>query len=253
MRIQTLILYLFLCVASAFAKDVITKTDGTKLDAKVEEITETVIKYRKASNPTGPVYTIPISSVATVLYENGDMDSFNVSSGSSPVSSSQQISNSDDELIQLYNSQGYSDQYLNVSDAQLIKMSTKQYSAEELYVKAKKFKKIGWIGGGSLLVVGIGVGIGVWSSWGFDSGDFTSGFLAPVGISLVAGAIWTLGFNMKANSLTKQARQMQSYSATLIENQIMQFGDNSLTAGINVMGNRMVNSHSLGLSLGLNF
>ena len=67
------------------------------------------------------------------------------------------------------------------------------------------------------------------------------------------GAAWCIGFNMKANSLTKQARQMQSYSATLIENEIMQVGNNSLTAGINVMGNRMVNSHSLGLSLGLNF
>lgn len=82
-RIHALILCLLLCVASAFAKDVITKTDGTKLDVKVEEITETVIKYRKASNPTGPVYTIPVSSVSTVQYENGDIDTFNVSESTS--------------------------------------------------------------------------------------------------------------------------------------------------------------------------
>ena len=68
-----------------------------------------------------------------------------------------------------------------------------------------------------------------------------------------AGALFCLGFNLKANSLMKQASQMQSYSLTFIENEIMQFGDNKLTAGINVMGNRIVNSHCLGLTLGLNF
>lgn len=246
MRIQTLILYLFLCVASAFAKDVITKTDGTKLDAKVEEITETVIKYRKASNPTGPVYTIPISSVATVLYENGDMDSFNVSSGSSPVSSSQQISNSDDELIRLSKSHNYYDSKSNLSDYQLLQIADNP--ADKLYSKASRYRKIGWIGGGALVVIGPIIGYLI-DYDGEPEPYVLGGTIAGVAL----GAAWCIGFNMKANSLTKQARQMQSYSATLIENQIMQFGDNSLTAGINVMGNRMVNSHSIGLSLGLNF
>ena len=245
MRIQTLILYLFLCVASAFAKDVITKTDGTKLDAKVEEITETVIKYRKASNPTGPVYTIPISSVATVLYENGDMDSFNVSSGSSPVSSSQQISKSDDELIGLSESHNFYGSKGNLSDYQLLQIvDNPADKIDRLYSRASKCKKIGWIGGGAFVCIGIITG----SCMG-DGMDIAGWGL----LGLTAGGIWCLGFNLAANILTKQATKMQSYSATIFDNQIIQFGNNSLTAGINVMGNRMVNSHSLGLSLGLNF
>lgn len=47
--------------------------------------------------------------------------------------------------------------------------------------------------------------------------------------------------------------EMQSYSATLIENEILHFGDKSLTAGINLMGNRMVNTHGLGMSISFNF
>ncbi len=256
MRIQTLIFCLLFCVASAFAKDVITKTDGTKLDAKVEEITETVIKYRKASNPTGPIYTIPITSVATILYENGDIDTFNENVSSTAFSASQSSSLSDDELMRIADSQPYSNQSKSISDNELLKMAYSwEKSSDELMDQAKKYRKIGWIGAGTILGVGIcGIPLIFGGVWGFDDEDVGS-FILPVSAICSAGAaaIWTLGFNLKANSLMKQARKMQSYSATIIENEIMQFGNNSLTAGINVMGNRMVNSHSLGLSLGLNF
>ncbi|MDE6637238.1 MAG: hypothetical protein K2K32_03270 [Muribaculaceae bacterium] len=256
MRIQTLILCLLFCVASSFAKDVITKTDGTKLDAKVEEITETVIKYRKVSNPTGPVYTIPIASVASVLYENGDVDTFNTEVVMPDVPTVKKTSPSDEELISIAESQSVPNQSGYVSDTELFKIaSSLGRSSNDLMDQANKYRKISWIGAGTILVVGIcGTTLLFGGMWGFEDSDITS-FILPVaaGCSAGAAAIWALGFNMKANSLMKQAREMQSYSATLIENEIIRIGDNSLTAGINLMGNRMVNSHTLGLSLGLNF
>lgn len=247
MRIHALILCLLFCVASALAKDVITKTDGTKLDAKVEEITETVVKYRKASNPNGPVYTIPISSVATVLYENGDTDTFNVSKSTTDVTVAQTPTLSDEELMQLAesNTNDYPSGY--VSDADLLKYYGEYESSAALIHKANKYRKIGWIGAGAIFIGLTSFGIVL-----LDAHVYTEGGII-VGCGVLGSAGWFLIFNKKANSLMKQTRQMQSYSATLIENEIMQFDNKSLTAGINIMGNRMVNSHSLGLSLGLNF
>lgn len=248
MRIRTLILSLLLCIVSASAKDVITKTDGTKLDAKVEEITETLIRYHKASNPTGPVYTIPITSVATILYENGDIDTFNeietLRQEEVPVTSAP----SDEELMRMAESQSvFTPQTGYVSDAELLRMANAPH-ADELYANAKKYRKIGWIGGGGLVIAGLICGLVV--SYQEDN------FMSTAGgglLGCVAGATWCLGFNLKANSLMKQARKAQSYYSTIFENEILQIGDNSLTAGINLMGNRITNSHSLGLSLGLNF
>ena len=252
MRLKNLILCLLLCIASASAKDVITKTDGTKLDAKVEEITETLIKYRKASNPSGPIYSIAIESVANITYENGDVDTFDVSIESSTLLDNQQSSLSDDELKELADSHISSSRSMIVSDAKLLKLYDDGIIfPEDLKAKAKTYKAIGWIGGSAIFLIGIGGSIVTLSTVSSDYID--SGGLTILCSSLVAATAWTIGFNLKANSLMKQAREMQSYSATIIENEILQFGDNLLTAGINLMGNRIVNSHSLGLSLGLNF
>lgn len=254
MRIQTLILCLFFCVASVFAKDVITKTDGSKIDAKVEEITETVIKFHKVSNPTGPVYTIPISLVATVLYENGAEDTFNASVSTSLFQEDQTPIVSDEELMQMADSQtkDYSGKY--VSDADLLKIYYSQTPSETIFRKAKKYRLIGWIGGGALFTVCTIAGILENHQNQFDSdGGNKYALIEAVGIGVGLGGLWCMGFNLKANKLIKQAKQMQSYNTILIENEIMQFGKNSLIAGINIMGNRMVNSHSLGISLGLNF
>ncbi len=250
MRLQTLILFLLLCVASAVAKDVITKTDGTKIDAKVEEITESVIKYRKASNPTGPVYTIAKELVATVLYENGDIDTFQ---SSIPYSSFNKnvTTPSDDDLLRLAASDTYdnSENMGSVSDSQLLNMSyDKSISLFDLQSKAESYRKIAWIGGCSWLACGV-VASAILSS--VNGLSWYWGVTLPISIGV--GAIWFYGFNAKAKSLMKKAKHLESYSSILIENEILRFRDNSLTAGINVMGNRMVNSHSLGLTLGLNF
>lgn len=237
---------MLICVASAFAKDVITKTDGTKLDAKVEEITETVIKYRKATNPTGPIYTIPIASVATILYENGDTDTFNELVSTSPLPISQSLSPSDDELMRIADTQTFNTQFGYVSDTELLNIYKNEQYPESLRKKAKTYRLVGWIGGAAIFGALVPLGIVLLSDVYVEGG-------ITMGIGIIGSAAWTVGFNMKANSLMKQARQMQSYSATVIESEMMQFGNNKLTAGINVMGNQMVNSHSLGLSVGLNF
>ncbi len=67
---------LFLFSTNVFAQDNIIKKDGTEVLSKVIEIGETHIKYKNFSNLNGPVYTIPISDVFMVKYENGEKDIF---------------------------------------------------------------------------------------------------------------------------------------------------------------------------------
>ncbi|WP_159038486.1 hypothetical protein [Brumimicrobium mesophilum] len=57
--------------------DVITKVNGDEISAKVLEIEETKIKYKKCDNLDGPTYSLSVSEVFMVKYVNGTKDVFN--------------------------------------------------------------------------------------------------------------------------------------------------------------------------------
>jgi hypothetical protein len=61
---------------SGKAQDVIILKNGDEIEAKVTEILEETIKYKKASNLTGPTYTLAISKIFMIRYELGDKDVF---------------------------------------------------------------------------------------------------------------------------------------------------------------------------------
>jgi len=65
--------------------DMIVLLNGTILDAEVEEISPTQIKYRRVDNLTGPVYVVNSGEVYSVKYKNGNMDIINAA-GRSPNS-----------------------------------------------------------------------------------------------------------------------------------------------------------------------
>jgi hypothetical protein len=56
------------------AQDIIVKNDKTEIKAKVTELTETGIKYKKWENIDGPVYTISKAEVFMILYANGQRE-----------------------------------------------------------------------------------------------------------------------------------------------------------------------------------
>ena len=70
-----LLLMSALCVP-LFAWDVIITREGGKIEGKIEEVSEKLIKYHKASNPDGPLFVIELKEIATVIYENGDVQAF---------------------------------------------------------------------------------------------------------------------------------------------------------------------------------
>lgn len=56
------------------AQDNIIKVDGDEIECKVLEVTPDVIKYKRFDNLEGPTYTVAISSVFIIQYENGTRD-----------------------------------------------------------------------------------------------------------------------------------------------------------------------------------
>lgn len=66
-----------LCIAGmATAQDVIVMKDQSTVMTKVLEITSTEIKYKKWNNQDGPTYSVLRSEVASINYENGEVERF---------------------------------------------------------------------------------------------------------------------------------------------------------------------------------
>ena len=75
-RIVFLIALLFAGISLASAQDFITTTGGEDIQAKVLEVGVATVKYVKASNPDGPVYTVPRCEILMIRYANGEKDLF---------------------------------------------------------------------------------------------------------------------------------------------------------------------------------
>ena len=80
----------------SFAQDKIHKSDKTVIEAKVVEISDADIKYKKFSNLSGPSYIIPKKEVSMILYENGEKEVFppGLSSSKQSASSTQVMNES---------------------------------------------------------------------------------------------------------------------------------------------------------------
>lgn len=64
---------------TGFSQDIITKKSGEDIQAKISEVNQTEIKYKKFDNLDGPTFTLLKSDVLMMRYENGTKDIFNQS------------------------------------------------------------------------------------------------------------------------------------------------------------------------------
>lgn len=67
---------LFFAALSAYSQDLITTRAGEDIQARVLEVGTKEVHYRKASNPEGPVFVIPVADILMIRYENGDKNVF---------------------------------------------------------------------------------------------------------------------------------------------------------------------------------
>jgi hypothetical protein len=61
--------------------DIIVLKNNTKLEVSIQEVEDSVIKYKKLSDPDGPVFSVKKAEIASVLYGNGDVSTFPDTSG----------------------------------------------------------------------------------------------------------------------------------------------------------------------------
>ena len=75
---KAFLLFAAFCIsaASVFAQDIITLKNGEDIEAIVQEISDTEIKYKKMENPNGPNYTLRKAEIFMIRYANGSRDVF---------------------------------------------------------------------------------------------------------------------------------------------------------------------------------
>lgn len=78
---QLLAMFILLFVGQADAQtarkaDVILLRDESKLEVYIQEVDDQVIKYKKPSDPDGPLFSIKKSDVASIRYGNGEEETF---------------------------------------------------------------------------------------------------------------------------------------------------------------------------------
>lgn len=74
--LYTLFLALWLAPAWSFAQDVIFKSSGEEIKAKIVEIEDLKVKYRKFENLDGPIYNVAKSEILLIRYQNGSIEVF---------------------------------------------------------------------------------------------------------------------------------------------------------------------------------
>ena len=75
-RCTLFLLVLMYSASGLLAQDVIITRESKRIDGKVLEISDTEIRYKKQNNPDGPVFVIKNEKVSSILFANGEVQSF---------------------------------------------------------------------------------------------------------------------------------------------------------------------------------
>ncbi len=142
------------------AQDIITTRSGEDIQAKVEEVSPLMIKYKRFSNLDGPTYSISTAQVVMIRYENGEKDIFdgvpvNMANSDGPVLEGLRYK----ELKHIYNPKMY------------IRQFDDKYGP-------------GWLGVASYFIPGLGQAIEGewWRAAGFFFGNVMLAGLTSAGI-----------------------------------------------------------------------
>jgi len=74
---RTILTFLFLSLSLAtFAQDLIVTRDNKLIEANITEVANDAIRYKKANSTDGPVFVIPVSDITSVVYRDGEVQSF---------------------------------------------------------------------------------------------------------------------------------------------------------------------------------
>ena len=67
------------------AQDLIVRTDSTRIEARVTEVSPETVRYKRFSNPNGPTYVLPVAGIDYIRYANGETDRFRQPAAPAPA------------------------------------------------------------------------------------------------------------------------------------------------------------------------
>ena len=70
------IVLLWMSCTFIFAQDIIVTKQSEKIEAKITDVEQDFIKYKKFNYQEGPTYTIKKSEIVSIIYQNGDVETF---------------------------------------------------------------------------------------------------------------------------------------------------------------------------------
>ena len=189
-----------ICYVSVNAQDIIKTKDNTEVLSKVIEIGETSVKYKKWENLSGPTYTMSISKISSIIYQNGSVESFtNYVVEKSDVATSIDIAGEKVSTSVQTSGNNISRSVGNVARQQ------------DLYAKARVLKTCGFVLGG-LTFAGCLV-------WGIAQISDSDGFpWAPVLVGGIGTTAIMAAFVVPANELEAKAESLSCYN--LVEYEI---------------------------------
>ena len=209
-----LLIYLFLSFCTAIlAQDIIHNKDGTSVKSNVLEVGTNEVKYKRWENLSGPTYTIPLSVISFIRYQNGQIDTFN-------------IEESKEEFVDVRVHQPYQETNIDYFNR---KELLKSYHRHRNWAIA-----IAIIGVGSAIPITILAETNQWLpiTWG--------------AISLSASIyLWK-----EAEYKRKQAYSIQ---ATSFYKHTFDLGYNNLTASLDIISNNTTKEKNFGIGLNFNF
>lgn len=185
--------FALVCMVCTFAADfdLIIKTNSEKIEAIIQEVSDTDIKYKKASNPNGPLFVVKLDEVATILYANGDVQAVEHKAANTYVFDAPESAEKKPAYDFSYVANGPMQRMGNtyLIEGHKLKGKELKFFLEERcpvaynhYVKWDRVKNAGW----SVMAVGLAmsiVGTGLWidgynyaKSTGFDSDVSKPGF-----------------------------------------------------------------------------
>ena len=77
MRETLIIIMTILSFLSALAQDIIVTREAKRIEAKIEEVSETEIRYKEADNLSGPTFVLSTNKIQTIIFKNGSVRNYN--------------------------------------------------------------------------------------------------------------------------------------------------------------------------------
>ncbi len=176
------------------AQDIITLKSGEEISAKVTDIEQTVIRYRKFDNQTGPVYTVEKKDVFMIKYENGSKDVFDYQ----PVTHDDLLSpdeintpTADVEKLTAARRGAVMKDKQKLKPYEVKAIMSPNYAALKKYKGARAFNTLGII----FTVIGV-IDLGLAINYTIQSYDATGNFLLG-GLEIGAGLVFASVRNNK--------------------------------------------------------